>query len=141
MQNDSPIPQNPSQGSTPTEIKVATKNLLDGYRLQLLLCQNPQTLTAWLCQLGDPGKELFLLHTPFSRWISEKPELDKPLGSTCAFCAQPISHYAGEWQERIHCGCTMLVLPLDLDFLVNVYQDAGQWAALIKTAQEGLTPS
>jgi hypothetical protein len=37
---------------------------------------------------------------------------EEPLGITCAFCEEEVRYYAGEFQNRIHCGCTMVMFPM-----------------------------
>ena len=45
-----------------------------------------------------------------------------------------MTHYSGEWQERVHCGCTMMILPLELVDMVDGI-DLPYWTEQIKQAQ------
>jgi hypothetical protein len=88
------------------EVPTATKPLRDGHELKLLLTDDPEALDTFVTRgLADPGKIFYLVHSMRgTRWISMKPETEKPLGFKCHLCGEGVRHYSGEWQERVLCG-------------------------------------
>jgi hypothetical protein len=118
-------------------LRVAEKPYDDHRMIKLILSENPKELDTFITQFGDPGRDLFLAHTRRDRFISIDPSREHPLGFNCPACGQIVCRYSGEWQERVHCGCTMLLLPLDLDELARD-MTLGAWAITIDRAREGL---
>lgn len=116
------------------DIPIAVKTLLDGYGQKLLLTDDPAKLDVFLTRLGDPENDLFLMHTRRGQWVAIDPAGEKVLGFTCKICRRSVAHYSGEWHERIHCGCTMLVLPLALVDLVEAI-DLQYWTTQIRQAE------
>jgi hypothetical protein len=129
-------PQPPGE-SPRIEIAIAVKDLEDGYQLHFLLTEDPMKLDRFACQLGDPGQVLYLMHSSRGRWLPADSWLEKPLEVVCPFCETPVSHYAGEWQDRIHCECTLWIHPLEMDFLIKAV-DEFFWRNQVESARQAL---
>jgi hypothetical protein len=123
-----------SNSSGGIKIPIAVKTLSDGYNQKLLLTDDPAKLELFLTRLGDPDRDLFLMHSRRCQWVAIDPLRENALGFTCKTCRRAVVHYSGEWQERIHCGCTMLVLPLELVDLVDAI-DLQYWVQQIRQAE------
>src|SRR5271165_2025998 len=94
------------QSSGNIAIPTATRNLFNGYRLRLLLTDDPVALDQFVANLGDPKSDLYLVHTRRGQWAAiGDPSIEKPLGFACRACRRSVMHYSGEWQERVRCGC------------------------------------
>ncbi len=106
----------------------------DGYQYKLLLTDEPEKLDRFITTLGDPGHDLYLLHSLRARWRSVGPQIEKSLGFLCPYCSTMVEHYSGEWQERAYCGWTMQVLPLALVELLKAL-NAEIWTEQIRQAQ------
>jgi hypothetical protein len=120
-----------------SEVPVATMTLRGGHIAKLLLTTDSEILDRFITTLADPGKVLYLIHTPSARWRSIDPKLNKPLGFDCSFCGVRVARYSGECQERVLCSCTMLTMSPDLVELIKVV-DRSFWDSIISKAQEAL---
>jgi hypothetical protein len=121
-------------------VRTAQKPIGDGRMVNLILSEDPRKLDAFTTQFGDPGRDLYLMHTRKGAFIAIDQSREHSLGFNCPECGQLVCRYAGEWQERVHCGCTMLFVPLDFDELArDMTLDA--WAVTISSAREGLAGS
>jgi hypothetical protein len=108
---------------------------------RLILSKDMRTLDALLAQLErtDIGSDFYLAHTPDLRhgWLAKDPSLEKPTGGTCRLCRQLVYHFANDWQQRVHCGCTIWILPLDVEGGTEI--DSADWMSIVRGARRGIT--
>src|ERR1700730_1424154 len=88
------------------EIPVAAKPF-GSFTLKVLLTEDPEELEVVWTDTGEIT-DVLVTHTLKGRIAVKDESREEPLGNTCPFCREPVRYYAGELQNRIHCGCTMV---------------------------------
>src|SRR5215472_8465820 len=66
----------------------------------------------------DLIKTQFLAQVPDLRTgllVSIKASQETPLDVKCGLCREPLYCWRNDWQQGLHCGCTMWVGGLDVD--------------------------
>jgi hypothetical protein len=61
---------------------------------------------------------------------------ETPTGVSCRLCQQPIYRWTNDFQQRVHCGCTVWISPLDADGSDEI--DIAIWSTVVNTARKGI---
>jgi hypothetical protein len=122
------------------EIPTAEMNMGDGAVMRLLLCKDAEKLNQCLAHLErvDIGDDLYLAYTTDLRHriVSKDLSQEKRINAKCRLCHQPVYHWTNEFQQRVWCGCTIWILPLDASGIEEI--DNLFWADTVKTALRGI---
>jgi hypothetical protein len=123
------------------EISTAKIRLGDGVTLRLLLCKDARKIDAALAEIEcqDLDDEQYLVHTPDLRTgiVPKDASQEKRTGAECRLCRQPVYHWQNDRQQRIHCGCTIWIMPLNVDGAAQTDQQT--WMGVVRAARRGIT--
>jgi hypothetical protein len=77
---------------------------------KVVLTDDPERLDQFWTTVGEI-EDVIVTHSLKTR-IRVVYGIEEPLGNTCPFCGEALKYRGGEFQNRIHCGCTMVLFPL-----------------------------
>lgn len=92
------------------------------FTVKVITTDNPAKLDVFMQQTGGLTTEVFITHSLKAPIVSGD-KTEELLGNTCPFCNETLRYYAGEFQNRIHCGCTMVMFPISTPNLEEDEED------------------